>query len=234
MIKNLPQADRPREKLLQKGPTALSDSELLAILLRQGTAGQSAISLAQKILEVFGGITNLFRADLNALTNIKGVGTTAYTQLQAAFELAQRARFAPLRTGMTIQHAHDAVTILQSYYQQHQDEECIVCLFLDSRLKLINLEVVAQGTTNESTLYPRLLVKRILHHNATSVILAHNHPSGSCEPSKHDIALTHQLHGMLSSIDVDLLDHIIVTTDQCYSIMLKTVISEPDHDLKPR
>lgn len=227
MIKNLPQADRPREKLLQKGARALSDSELLAILLRQGTAGQSAIGLAQKMLETFGGITNLFKADHNTLTQIKGVGSTAYTQLQAAFELAQRASFAPCRTGMTIQHAHDAVGILQAYYQQHQDEECIVCLFLDSRLKLINLEVIAQGTINESTLYPRTLVKRILHHNASSIILAHNHPSGACEPSREDIALTHQLHGMLRNIDVSLLDHIIVTANQCYSIMLKTIISGP-------
>jgi DNA repair protein RadC len=98
---------------------------------------------------------------------------------------------------------------------------------LDSRLKLINLEVIAQGTATETTLYPRTLIKRILHHNATSIILAHNHPSGVCQPSQQDIALTHQLHSMLRNIDVDLLDHIVVTADQCYSIMLKTTISQP-------
>ncbi len=227
MIKNLPQADRPREKLLSKGARALSNSELLAILLRQGTTGQSAIGLAQKLLETFGGVVNLFKADLDTLTRTKGIGITAYTQLQAAFELAQRANLAPCHTGMTIQHTHDAVNILKNYYQQHQDEECIVCLFLDSRLKLINLEVIAQGTATETTLYPRTLIKRILHHNATSIILAHNHPSGVCQPSQQDIALTHQLHSMLRNIDVDLLDHIVVTADQCYSIMLKPTISQP-------
>lgn len=208
-IKNWPENERPREKLLQKGPCSLSDAELLAILLRTGSAGISAVDLARQLLKSFGGLRALLTADQRSFCQARGLGTATYVQCQVVLEIARRHYAEQLseRDSFTSpQHVRD---YLQASLRDRQAEVFCV-LFLDNRHRLISFEECFNGTIDGASVHPREIVRKALHHNAAAVILAHNHPSGIAEPSQADIALTSRLKESLALIDVRVLDHFIV------------------------
>ena len=208
-IKNWPENERPREKLLHKGATALSDSELLAILLRTGTAGMNAVELARTLLKDFGGLRGLLTADQKNFCQGKGLGMATYVQCQAVLEIARRhyAEHLGERDNFTSpEHVRD---YLQASLRDRQAEVFCV-LFLDNRHRLICFEECFNGTIDGASVHPREIVRKAIHHNAAAVILAHNHPSGIAEPSQADIALTARLKESLGLVDVRVLDHFIV------------------------
>ena len=211
-ITDWPAAERPREKLLQQGVDALSDAELLAIFLRVGVAGKSAVDLARELLKQFGSLNSIFTATLEELSRINGIGASKYAQLMAIFEMSRRALVEEM-------HARD---ILNSP-QQVKDYLCLklgglsrevfVVLFLDAQHRVLAQEELFSGTLTQTSVYPREVVKRALHHNAAAVILAHNHPSGIAQQSKADEALTAALKQALALVDVRVLDHFIVAAN---------------------
>ncbi len=208
-IKDWPENERPREKLLHKGPQSLSDSELLAILLRTGTAGMSAVDLARYLLNEFGGLRALLAADRKSFCQGKGLGMVTYVQCQTVLEIARRhyAEHLGERDSFTSpEHVRD---YLQASLRDRQAEVFCV-LFLDNRHRLICFEECFNGTIDGASVHPREIVRKAIHHNAAAVILAHNHPSGVAEPSQADIALTGRLKDALGLVDVRILDHFIV------------------------
>jgi DNA repair protein RadC len=201
--------ERPREKLLHKGPQSLSDAELLAILLRTGTAGMSAVDLARCLLNEFGGLRALLTADQRSFCQGKGLGMATYVQCQAVLEIARRhyAEHLGERDSFTSpEHVRD---YLQASLRDRQAEVFCV-LFLDNRHRLISFEECFNGTIDGASVHPREIVRKAIHHNAAAVILAHNHPSGIAEPSQADISLTSRLKDALELVDVRVLDHFIV------------------------
>ena len=217
LLKDLPHDARPREKLLARGAGALSDAELLALLLRSGIRGKNVLLLAQELVETFGGIAGLLHTPAAALMSIKGLGPAKRAELVAVLELsrralAQRLQEKPLLT--TPQTVRDYLQ-LQLGGRQH---ETFAVLFLDSQHRLIALEEMFQGTLTQTSVYPREVVKRALTLNAGSVVLAHNHPSGSSQPSRADEALTQTLKAALALVDVRVLDHFVVTRSEVRSM----------------
>lgn len=209
-IKDLPRDARPREKLLARGAGALSDTELLALLLRTGLAGKSVLQLAQELLDSFGGIAGLLQADAEALKRVKGLGGPAKrAELIAVLELARRALAQQLRE----REVFDSPQAVAQYLQLHlaaRAHEVFAVLFLDAQHRLLAMEELFRGTLTQTSVYPREVVLRALHHQAAAVVLAHNHPSGSVEPSHADEALTRTLRAALALVDVRVLDHVIV------------------------
>ncbi len=220
LIKELPSPDRPREKLLQWGPHILSNAELLAVLLRTGTQGKSAIFLAEELLNAttgFHGINGLLHATANEMDKIKGLGPAKQAELMAVMELAKRALAEQLRT----RPLFDTPATVKQYLQihlAHKSHEVFAVLFLDAQNRLIALEEMFRGTLNQTSVYPREVLVRALHHNTGSVVFAHNHPSGVVKPSKADEQLTHSLKSSLALIDVKVLDHIIVGPGESFSM----------------
>lgn len=217
-LTDLPADARPREKLLARGPAALGDAELLALLLRTGVAGCNVLQLAQRLLDEFGGLAGLLQAGAEDLRRIRGLGGTAKrAELIAVLELARRAMAQQLGE-RTVFEAPDAV---KRYLQLHlagHGHEVFAALFLDSRHRLIALEELFRGTLAQTSVYPREVVKRALHHHAAAVVLAHNHPSGSVQPSRADETLTQTLKAALALVDVRVLDHVIVAPGQALSM----------------
>jgi DNA repair protein RadC len=217
-LKDLPPDARPREKLLSRGPGALSDVELLALLLRTGLAGKGVLQLAQELLGTFGGIAGLLHTTADDLKRIKGLGGPAKrAELVAVLELARRALAQQLQE-RTVFGTPDAV---KQYLQLHLGEkkhEVFAVLFLDSQHRLLALEELFRGTLTQTSVYPREVVLRALHHHAAAVVLAHNHPSGTVQPSRADEALTQALKAALALIDVRVLDHVIVAPGQALSM----------------
>lgn len=221
-LKDLPTDAQPREKLLARGPGALSDAELLAILLRTGMAGKGVLQLAQELLGAprrepgsermgggFGGIAGLLGASADDLRRIKGLGPAKRAELVAVLELARRALAQQLRE----REVFDAPQAVHQYLQLHlanRAHEVFAVLFLDSQHRLIAMEELFRGTLTQTSVYPREVVLRALHHQAAALILAHNHPSGSVQASRADEALTQTLKAALALVDVRVLDHIIV------------------------
>ena len=208
-ITDWPEAERPRERLLQKGAPALSDAELLAIFLRVGVKGQSAVDLARTLLGHFGDLTRLFAAERQAFDGIPGMGDAKFAQLQAVIEMSRRA----LTEQMVARSALSSPRAVRDYLSltlganQH---EAFIVLFLDAQHKLIAAEEMFRGTLTQTSVYPREIVKRALAHNAGAVVFAHNHPSGVAEPSQADRMLTESLKSALSLVDVAVLDHLII------------------------
>jgi len=211
-IKNWPENERPREKLLHKGPQSLSDSELLAILLRTGTAGMSAVDLARCLLKEFGGLRALLTADQKSFCQGKGLGMATYVQCQAVLEIARRHYAEHLGERECFTSPEHVRDYLQASLRDRQAEVFCV-LFLDNRHRLICFEECFNGTIDGASVHPREIVRKAIHHNAAAVILAHNHPSGIAEPSQADIALTSRLKEALGLVDVRVLDHFIVGDD---------------------
>ncbi len=217
-MKDLPVDARPREKLLARGPAALSDAELLALLLRTGTAGRGVLQMAQETLDAFGGVAGLLHADVQDLKRIKGLGGTAKrAELAAVIELARRALAEQLRQ----REVFSDPEAVKQYLQLHLARlpyEVFSVLFLDAQNRLLAMEEMFRGTLGQTSVYPREVVVKALQHHAAAVVLAHNHPSGSVQASRADEALTQTLKAALALIDVRVLDHVIVAQGQSFSM----------------
>ena len=208
-ITDWPEDERPRERLLKNGAAALSDAELLAIFLRVGIKGQSAVDLARTLLGHFGSLTRLFAAEEKAFASIPGMGSAKYAQLQAVLEMARRALGEKLATG-DLMATPGAVRDWLRLHLAALPHEVFVALWLDAQNRLIAHEELFSGTLTQTSVYPREVIKKALFHNAAAVVLAHNHPSGIAEPSQADRQLTEALKQALAQVDVKLLDHFIV------------------------
>jgi len=209
-INHWPVSERPREKLLALGPAALSDAELLAIFLRTGTPGMSAVELARGLVSKYGSLRGLLQADRKHFCASRGLGDAKYAQLQAVLELARRHLGEALARGDALKNPADTRRYLSARLRDYP-HEVFACLFLDTRHRLICYEELFQGTIDGASVHPREVVRRALHHNAAAVILCHNHPSGVAEPSDADRRITHRLQQALGLIDVRVLDHIVVS-----------------------
>ena len=217
LLKDLPEDARPREKLLARGAGALSDAELLALLLRSGIPGKNALQMGQELVDTFGGIAGLLHTGHEALKSIKGLGPAKRAELVAVLELARRALTQELQDKplfSTPQAVRDYLQ-LQLGSRPH---EIFAVLFLDAQHRLIALEELFRGTLTQTSVYPREVVVRALALQAGSVVLAHNHPSGEARPSRADEALTQTLKAALGLVDVRVLDHFIVTSTQAVSM----------------
>jgi len=208
-ITDWPTDERPREKLLARGTQALTDAELLAIFLRVGIKGYSAVDLARTLLSRFGTLNRLCNASADEFASIPGMGLAKYAQLQAVMELARRA----LTERLTESAVFDSSTDVKNWLQlrmAHLPHETFCILLLDARHRLIEAVDLFRGTLNQTCVYPREVVKLVLRHNAAAVVLAHNHPSGEREPSSSDEFITRDLRDALALIDVKVLDHFVV------------------------
>ena len=217
LLKDLPEDARPREKLLARGAGALSDAELLALLLRSGIPGKNALQMGQELVDTFGGIAGLLHTGHETLKSIKGLGPAKRAELVAVLELARRALTQELQDKplfSTPQAVRDYLQ-LQLGSRPH---EIFAVLFLDAQHRLIALEELFRGTLTQTSVYPREVVVRALALQAGSVVLAHNHPSGEARPSRADEALTQTLKAALGLVDVRVLDHFVVTSTQAVSM----------------
>ncbi len=215
-ITDWPADQRPRERLIKHGPEKLSDAELLAVFLRVGVAGKSAVDLGRDMVGHFGSLNGLFSASLTEFSQLNGLGPAKFAQLQAVLELAKRALGEQLQNGVML----DSPTVVKHYLQLlvgAREYESFAVLFLDVKNRLIACEELFRGTLTHASVYPREIVKVALRHNAASVLLAHNHPSGSAEPSAADDSLTHALTQALALVDVRVLDHFVVGAQGVYS-----------------
>lgn len=215
-ITDWPEGERPREKLLQKGAAALSDAELLAIFLRTGVTGKSAVDLARELLTQFGNLTQLFATSEADFCAIHGMGQAKFVQLQAVLEMSRRALNEEMQRGDALNSPRAVRDYLQLLLGSRQ-QEVFVVLFLDTQHRVIATEELFHGTLGQTSVYPREVVKRALAHNAAAVILAHNHPSGVAEPSQADQHLTQALKQALALVDVRVLDHFIVAGGRMHS-----------------
>ncbi|MDO4593266.1 MAG: DNA repair protein RadC [Comamonadaceae bacterium] len=216
-FKDLPADAMPREKLLSRGASALSDAELLAILLRTGLAGCTVLQLSQAMLERFGGLAGLLNASGQDLGRIKGLGPAKRAEMLAVMELAKRATAQQLREREVLS-SPEAVKHYLQLQLGHRPHEIFAVLFLDSQNRLIAMEEMFRGSLNQTSVYPREVALRALYHHAASVILSHNHPSGSVQPSAADKALTNTLRSALGLLDVRVMDHIIVAQGHSLSM----------------
>jgi DNA repair protein RadC len=208
-ITDWPADERPRERLLARGAAALSDAELLAIFLRVGMKGKSAVDLARELIGHFDSLNRLFSATQDELSAIPGMGPAKYVQLQAVLEMSRRA----LVEGMKQNDAMSTPGAVRDYLRLHLaglGHEVFFALWLDAQNRLIAAEELFRGTLTQTSVYPREVVKKALQHNAAAVVLAHNHPSGVSEPSSADEFLTRELKQALALVDVRVLDHFIV------------------------
>ena len=225
-LKDLPTDIRPREKLLARGPGALSDIELLALLLRTGIKGKGVLQMAEELLHLrpngdgkpgFDGIAGLLNATAADLGRVKGLGPAKRSELIAVLELARRALAQQLRA----REVFASPGAVKQYLQLHlaaRQHEVFAVLFLDVQNRLLAIEELFRGTLTQTSVYPREVVLRALHHQSAAVVLAHNHPSGSVQPSRADEALTQTLKAALALVDVRVLDHVIVGVGETLSM----------------
>jgi DNA repair protein RadC len=216
-ITDWPAAERPREKLLQRGANALSDAELLAIFLRTGVAGKTAVDLSRELLQEYGGLRQLLCAEQRRFCGSRGLGTAKYAQLQAVLEMGRRYLHEDLQHRDTLTSPADSRRYLQAKLR-HYPFEVFACLFLDNRHRVIVFEELFRGTIDGATVHPREVVKRALEHNAAALILAHNHPSGVSEPSDADRRITQRLRDALALMDIRLLDHFVIGDGEAVSL----------------
>lgn len=215
-INNWPEGERPREKLIQRGAAALSDAELLAIFLRTGVVGKSAVDLARDLLTRFKSLTHMFAASEADFCAIHGMGQAKFVQMQAVLEMSRRALSEEMQTGDALNSPRAVRDYLQLLLRG-REQEVFMVIFLDAQHRVLAAEEMFQGTLTQTSVYPREVVKRGLFHNAAAVILAHNHPSGVAEPSQSDRLLTDALKQALALVDVRVLDHFIVAGSGCLS-----------------
>ena len=208
-IRDWPVGERPREKLLQRGPAALSDAELLALLLRTGRRGATALDVARGLLSEFGSLRSLLAAEPGALCEKQGLGPAKYADLQAALELGRRHLGEGLARGAPLTDP-DATRRYLVARLRDLPHEVFACMFLDNRHRVIAFEELFRGTLDGASVHPREVVKATLRHNAAALILAHNHPSGVAEPSDADRLITRRLRDALGLVDVRVLDHFVV------------------------
>ena len=216
-IKDWPEADRPREKLQRLGPGALGDSELLAIFLRTGYRGASAVDLGRHLLQRFGSLGALLAASPEQLCDSPGLGPAKHAQLAAVFELARRA----LEEGLRAREVLDDPARVKDFLRltlQGRQRECFLAIFLDARHRVLAVEELFEGTLSQAPVYPREVARRALVHNAAAVVFAHNHPSGAVDPSAADVQVTRALRSALEPLDVRVLDHIVVGREGAVSL----------------
>jgi DNA repair protein RadC len=222
-ITDWPAAERPREKLIELGAEALSDAELLAIFLRVGVVGKSAVDLARDLLSQFGSLNGIFAATEHELSQVHGIGTSKYVQLQAIFEMSRRALSEQLQV-RDVLASPQAVRDYLVLKLGSLTKEVFLVLFLDTQNRLVASEEMFSGSLKETSVYPREVLKRALHHNAASVIFAHNHPSGIAQQSQADELITKQLKQALALVDVRVLDHFIVAGNHTLSFVEKGLL----------
>jgi DNA repair protein RadC len=215
-ISDWPLQQRPRERLIRLGPQALSDAELLAVFLRIGIPGKTAVELGQDMVAHFGSLNKIFSAPLPEFLSLRGLGPAKFAQLHAVFELAKRALGEGLQEAPMLDSPQNVRHYLRLQFAA-QAVESFVVMFLDVRNRLIASEELFRGTLTHAGVYPREVVKKALSHNAASVILAHNHPSGDARPSTSDHSLTNILLQALTLVEVRLLDHFVIGTSSIYS-----------------
>jgi DNA repair protein RadC len=215
-IRDWPSGERPREKLLERGPHALSDAELLALLLGSGLKGRSAVEVARGLIAQFGSLRKLLSADSPRCLGAAGIGRARYAMLQAAIELARRHFREALHAGPALA-APDATRTFLLAQLRDRPYEVFCCLFLDNRHRLIAFEELFRGTIDRAGVHPREVLRQTLLHNAAAVIFAHNHPSGVLEPSQADELITRRLKEALALLDVRVLDHFIIGDGLCFS-----------------
>lgn len=222
-ITDWPADERPREKLLKLGAKALSDAELLAIFLRIGISGKTAVDLARDLLSEFGGLRPLLEASELEFCQHLGLGPAKYAQLQAVLEMARRHLHQTLERPEAFTHPQAVKSYLSSQLR-HLPHEVFACLFLDNQNRLIRYEPLFTGTIDAASVYPREVVKQVLKHNAAAVMFAHNHPSGVAEPSASDERITHKLVAALNLVDVRVLDHFVVGDGEVTSMAERGLI----------
>ncbi len=222
-ISDWPASERPREKLLERGASALSDAELLAIFLRTGVQGKSAVDLARELLESFGSLRSLLESDQAGFCAGHGLGRAKYAQLQAVLEMGRRHLQSSLEKGAAMEKPAQVKAFLTSRLRHHS-REVFGCLFLDNKHQVLTFEELFFGTINAAAVYPREVVAKALSHNAAAVILAHNHPSGIAEPSQADCQITQRLQQALETVDVRVLDHIVVGDCEVVSLAERGLI----------
>lgn len=215
-IRDWPVTERPREKLIERGPHVLSDGELLAVLIGSGNRGSSAVELARQLIVKFGSLRELMNAGAVKCLGQLGIGPARYASMQAALELARRHYREPLRLGSTLS-APEATRAFLLAQLRDRPYEVFCCLYLDNRNRLIAFEELFRGTVDGASVPPREVVRQVLAHNAAAVIFAHNHPSGVAEPSHADELVTRRLKDALATIEVRVMDHIIVGDTRCMS-----------------
>lgn len=215
-IKDWPAAERPREKLIQMGSAALTDAELLAIFLRTGTTGKTAVDLARELLDQFGSLKALLDADQAHFCLGLGLGSAKYAQLQAVLEMAKRHFKEIIQRGSALTSPEITRAYLSAQLRGYS-YEVFGCLFLDNQNRVIQFEELFRGTIDGASVYPREVVKQALYHNAAAIIFAHNHPSGITEPSLVDKQITEKLKNALALFDIRVLDHFIIGDGEPYS-----------------
>ena len=208
-ISDWPEQERPREKLLSRGAEALSDAELLAIFLRTGVQGRSAVDLARNLLADFGGLVGLLSASQAEFSAGKGLGMAKYAQLRATLELSRRYLRAEIAERDVLTSPEAVRNYLKSRLRVHP-HEVFACLFLDNRHRVIEYLELFRGTIDGASVHPREVVREAMRWNAAAVIFAHNHPSGVAEPSQADVRITQRLQDALALVDVRVLDHIVI------------------------
>jgi len=222
-IRDWPIDERPREKLLAQGAQALSDAELLTVLLRNGTRGRSALQVARDVLQSFGSLRRLIAADRLRFCAERGLGLARYAELQAAIEIARRQLTEALRAGPALASPRATRDFLIARLRD-LGHEVFCCLYLDNRHRLIHFEELFRGTIDGASVHPREVVKQALQWNAAAVIVAHNHPSGIAEPSQADEIITQRLKQALAVVDIRLLDHVVVGDGTSVSLAERGVI----------
>lgn len=217
-ISNWPLKERPREKLLSLGAKNLSDAELLAIFLRCGIPGKTALDLARDLLTEAGSIKKLLSAEAAFYYQKKGLGKAKFAILKAAFELGRRCIEHDLEIGESLPNGAATKKFLQDKLKLYE-QEVFACVFLNNQNQVLAFEEIFKGTLSEVNVYPREVIKRCLAHNAAKIILAHNHPSGNPTPSRADRELTRVLQESLNLLEIKLLDHIVVGQKECFSFL---------------
>jgi DNA repair protein RadC len=215
-IRHWPVSERPREKLLQLGPQALSEAELLAILIRTGTKGCNALEVARNLLLQFGSLRDLLTADQQQACASPGLGPNRYASLQAALELSRRHYQQLMTIGSVLSNPRATREFLRMRLRDLR-HEVFCCVYLDNRNRVIAFQELFRGTIDGASVHPREVVKEALAHNAAAVILAHNHPSGIAEPSQADELITRRLKEALALVDIRVLDHLVVGDSACES-----------------
>jgi DNA repair protein RadC len=203
------ESERPREKLLRLGAAALSEAELLAILLQTGIRGRSALDMARVLLGEFRSLRGLLTAERQAVCRTPGLGLAKYALLQASLELSRRHYAELMQAGPALSNPRATREYLRARLRD-RDHEVFCCMFLDNRHRIIAFEEIFRGTIDGASVHPRDVVKLALARNAAAVILAHNHPSGIAEPSQADEMITGRLRDALALVDIRVLDHIVV------------------------
>jgi len=222
-IRDWPETERPREKLLQLGSQSLSNAELVALVLGQGCRDRDAVTVARNAIQHFGTLHGLLSAEVREYCQVSGMGKASYARLQAGLELCRRDLSEALVRGEPMSSAELAAKFLQARLGCYA-HEVFACLFLDTRHRVIGFEELFRGTLDGASVHPREVVKRTLAYNAAAVILAHNHPSGVAEPSPADEAITQRLAEALQLIEVRVLDHFIVAPGAWLSFAEKGLI----------